>query len=133
MTRYSKIITTFTNVGTLVYSYYTIPQTKDALNQCENLWAISLGSSFLFLLLFFDSFPKICNDKKIIWTSYCCIPIPYTIITYLLSVTYCIFQLCKIVSLNSFCKEYYEQNFNNLWILNIIQISNYLLNFILIY
>ena len=68
--------------------------------------------------------------KKIIWTSYCCIPIPYTIIVYVLSIIYSIFQFCKIISLNNFCENYYE-NFYNLWLLNILQLSNYVLNFIL--
>ena len=47
MTRYSKIISSLTNVGVLVFTYYTLPNSYDALNQCENLWSISLGSSFI--------------------------------------------------------------------------------------
>ena len=132
MTRYSKIISSLTNVGVLVFTYYTLPNSYDALNQCENLWSISLGSSFITILLAFDSIAKICNEKKIIWTSYCCIPIPYSVIAYVVSVIYCIFQFSKLISLNNFCENYYKQNFYNLWLLNILQLSNYILNFLLI-
>lgn len=131
MTRYSKIISSLTNAGILAFTYFTLPNTYDAVNQCENLWSISLGSSFIIILLAFDSIAKICNEKKIIWTSYCCVPIPYTIIVYVLSIIYSIFQFCKIISLNNFCENYYEKNFYNLWLLNILQLSNYVLNFIL--
>jgi hypothetical protein len=133
MTRYSKIITSVTNIGIPIFTYYVLPETKIAFNQCENLWSTALGSSFITLLLLFDSLPKICNDKKIIWTSYCCIPIPYTIIAYFGAIAYSIFQICKIISLNEFCKNYYIQNYHNLWLLTILQISNYGLNFLLIY
>jgi len=132
MIRYSKAISSIANIGTLVFTYFTLPHSYDALNQCENLWSISLGSSFIIILLTCDSIAAICSEKKIIWTSYCCIPIPYTIIVYILGIIYAIFQFCKIISLNNFCLNYYKNNFNNLWILNILQISIYILNFILL-
>lgn len=132
MVRYTKIFSTFSNVGILIFSYYTLAHSYDAVSQCENLWSIALGSSFVTIFLGFDSLPKICNEKKIIWTSYCCIPIPYTVIVYILTIIYGIFQFCKIISLNNFCQNYYENNYENLWILNILQVSNYVLNFILI-
>ena len=64
MTRYSKIISSLTNAGILAFAYFTLPHTYDAVNQCENLWTISLGSSFIIILLAFDSIAKICNEKN---------------------------------------------------------------------
>ena len=130
MTRYSKIFTSLTNIGIPIFTYYTLPETQNSINQCENLWEISLISSFITLLLLCDSLPKTCNEKNIIWTSYCCIPIPYTIIVYILTIFYSIFQFCKIISLNNFCQNYYKENYNNLWLLNILQVSNYGINYV---
>lgn len=133
MVRYSKIILSIANVGIPIFSYYTLLETKDAFNQCENLWAYALGSSFLTLLLLLDSVGKVCNEKKIIWTSYCCIPIPYTVIVYVGSIILGISQLCKFISLNHFCNQYYKLNYYDLWLLIILQLSNYALNILLFF
>jgi hypothetical protein len=131
MTRYSKIILSITNICVFLGTIVICKDSYETINKCENLWGICVGSGLASMLLLFDSLPKICSDKKIIWTSYCCIPIPYTIIIYLASIAMAIYQVSIYSSLNKLCLSYYKDNYNYLNILCILQFSNIALNILL--
>ena len=131
MTRYNKIILSITNISVIIASVVICKESYEAINKCENIWTLTVGSGIASILLLLDSLPKICSDKKIIWTSYCCVPIPYTILIYLASISMLIYQASIYSSLNKLCSSYYKENYNNLNILCIIQLCNYALNIIL--
>lgn len=131
MTRYTKIILSCSNLGILLSSIVICKNSYETYNKCNHIWSIILSSGIMSMLLFFDNLPKIFNDKKIIWTSYCCIPIPYTLIVYAASIVLCIYQISIYSGLTQLCKAYLNNNYESLIYLCISQIINYVLNVIL--
>jgi hypothetical protein len=133
MVRYSKSLLTLTNISLLITTVLICKDTYSAFDKCQNIWGITVASGVTTALLLFDSIPKICSEKKIIWSSYCCIPIPYTIIIYSGMIALCIYQASIYFSLNPFCKSFYDDNYNTLNTLCILQICNFSLNLLLFY